>query len=425
MRDRSRSFGGRFRSIAGGGDAVVPTLLSAVINSIGATVTLTFSEITNGHAGFSFSGGTATSTYSSGDGGLTKTFTTTGFPPYLEGEVITLSYVPGNVLDTAGNALAAFSGFAVTNNSTNTRPSLVAKTVSANGTTVTLTFSESVSGGAGGGFSLNNNGSVALTYVSGNGTSTLVFTAASTVYATDIPTLDYTPGSIADTTGALMAAVSGASVTNNSTVGYALIAHTFVAGTANGGTTPQIVTTGANLIVIGVPYFIGAGTPILANEITDSASNTWQALTDYNTALDGGVRLFYCFNPNTSGTHTFTVAHTGEFPSLYVLAYSGSAGSPDQQAGTSGQSGGTIQPGSITPGFAHELIVTIIYTTSTATPTIDSGYTVIDNAVFNSGVSIGGAIAYKVQSAAAAVNPTWTVSSGAIQASCTASFKAA
>jgi len=95
-----------------------PTLVSAIVPAAGTTCTLTFSTTTSpmkpatGATGFTFSTSAITSTAASGFTHV-LTLTTT----VLSSDSPTLNYTPGNV--TGGNiaALAAFSGFVVTNNS--------------------------------------------------------------------------------------------------------------------------------------------------------------------------------------------------------------------------------------------------------------------------------------------------------------------
>lgn len=91
---------------------------SATVNTAGTQITVNASDSLTNRNGFTVAGmsPSATLTYVSGDGtaALVFSFSRT----ILAGETVTLSYTPGNVVDSAGTALAAFTGFAVTNNST-------------------------------------------------------------------------------------------------------------------------------------------------------------------------------------------------------------------------------------------------------------------------------------------------------------------
>lgn len=107
-------------------DLAPPTVSSAIVTTdVGDTaeiITLTFSKTvtgpTTGNNGFtlSLSGGPTTVSYSSGEGGATRTF---ALGRRIDSsEVLTIAYSPGTVVATINEQpLAAFSGTAVTNNS--------------------------------------------------------------------------------------------------------------------------------------------------------------------------------------------------------------------------------------------------------------------------------------------------------------------
>jgi len=119
------------------------------------------------------------------------------------------------------NSIAVFSNPADT-----TPPTLVSSTVAANGTTLTNVYSENVTHGNGLGHSLS--GPNVATYVSGTGTTTLVFSLASVVLSGATPTAVYASatGTTADLAANVLASYSGQSVTNNSTQGADVTAPT-------------------------------------------------------------------------------------------------------------------------------------------------------------------------------------------------------
>lgn len=201
-----------------------------------------------------------------------------------------------------------------------------------------------------------------------------------------------------------------------------LLASTSFAGPA--ATSPAIDTAGTDLLVAFFGYH-GSG----ANSVpafTDSAGNTWQtaeaAAGNYHAAC-----LFYVPKPVlTSAAHTITLTN-GISPYWFGVfaAWSGSAAAPLDQANGIAPSGTdtSIQPGSITPAQGGELILSGTQVYSASAPTIDSGFTIVANLAGSA--SYGGGLAYLEQSAAAAVNPTWSWT-GACQSPCAiASFKAA
>jgi hypothetical protein len=213
-------------------DVTAPTVSSATINTAGTTITFAFDEsvvatISTGFA-LTMSGGAVTATYSSGTGSSSLVYTLSRTVQY--GEAGTHAYTqPGNGLaDPSGNDLATYSGATVTNNSTDgqdvTAPTVSTRTVGANGTTFTIACSETVSVGAGGngGFALtptNGGAAVTLSYASGSGSSSLVYTASRAITRNETLTLAYVqPGNgIEDAAGNDLASFSGAAVTNNST----------------------------------------------------------------------------------------------------------------------------------------------------------------------------------------------------------------
>jgi hypothetical protein len=119
---QSRGYSFGIASSRSGGDATAPTLVSATIAADGLTWALVFSEAVTGLAGyvaeFTLDGsvlGADFLNYQSGNGTATLAFT--GNSPIVTAEVVTLDYTGPLVEDLAGNDLANFAGFSVTNNS--------------------------------------------------------------------------------------------------------------------------------------------------------------------------------------------------------------------------------------------------------------------------------------------------------------------
>lgn len=209
----------------------------------------------------------------------------------------------------------------------------------------------------------------------------------------------------------------------------ALLTHTAAGSTtSNNVTTTGIDTSGANLVVIAVTGY--GGTAIAP---TDSKSNTWTGLTLQVTTGTARSRLFYC-SPCTVGSgHTFTITTTGGYPSLAVASFSNIlASSPsDVETGAITNSGTTLSTGSITPSQNNELIVSGIAAGATGDPdggvakTIGAGMAIIDQVLYGGGTHLSGGLAYKVQTAATAINPAWSWAATSDAAVTIASFKAA
>ena len=175
------------------------------------------------------------------------------------------SYITYNcrATDAAGN----FSGdaviaYAMADNEDTDAPTMSTQAIGADGRTLTLTFSEAVTIGAGGngGFVLTNGDSeaISLTYVSGAGSTTLTYQTTACVPSTDTFTagLVYTQptNGIEDLAGNDLASFSGAgakTVTNGSTQSCDLATSLFTHGeTAPSGTS----NNSGNAVNLGVKF---------------------------------------------------------------------------------------------------------------------------------------------------------------------------
>jgi len=154
------------------------------------------------------------------------------------------------------------------------------------------------------------------------------------------------------------------------------------------------------------------------NTVTDSKSNSYTALNAISNTLS---QLFYVSVPTVGSGHTFTAASL--VGNLQVEAWSGAASSSpfDVQNATVGTAT-TVQPGSITPSQNNSLIVTGVGAQNTQTFSINSSFTISDQ-WGGSGNAVPGAMAYFVQSTAAAINPTWTETGSGVMTATIAAFK--
>lgn len=187
----------------------------------------------------------------------------------------------------------------------------------------------------------------------------------------------------------------------------ALVAHTLTTGSSSGGTSPAVDTTGASLLVFSIAQ---QGTDVT---VSDSKTNSWTGLTVYGSTTK--CRIFYVASPIVGTGHTFTVSGTSTFSIGFVAAFSGvKLTTPfESQSGATGTT--TIQAGSVTPAENGALVIAALAggaTFSTLSLTIGSGFTRTDAASYITSTNYGGALAYLVQSTAAAVNPTWNPASG-------------
>lgn len=190
------------------------------------------------------------------------------------------------------------------------------------------------------------------------------------------------------------------------------------AGSSDGSTvtTGAIDTTGATFLIAVVSGFGTAPT------LSDSKSNSWTALTERGLG-SAAEKLFYVVSGTVGSGHTFTA--NNNFPSVAVIAFSGSHASPfDAETGAGGSSS-TLQPGSITPAEDNELLVTGLSWNNANAASINGGFSIATQVAIAGGQHLAVAIAYLIQTTAAAANPTWTVTSGNDLATGMAAFKAA
>jgi hypothetical protein len=194
----------------------------------------------------------------------------------------------------------------------------------------------------------------------------------------------------------------------------------------NGGTSGTTNTTGADLIVLALKWE-GAGPPA----ISDSKSNTWNALTTYVAGGSRRIALYYAINPTVGSGHTFTATLTG---GKVMLALEGFAGSDltapfDVEDGKGDVFSATIQAATgITPSVAGCAVVSAQFTQSnTGVSSVDSSFIKTDNQDGFATSSEDIAIAYIIQGSASAVNPTWTQAAGTsvYEGTALASFKPA
>lgn len=205
-----------------------------------------------------------------------------------------------------------------------------------------------------------------------------------------------------------------------------LVSHTIEGsgGTGDTFTTPAINTGSATLIVIGITEYAGT-----TNTLSDSQSNTWTCVGPTTTGNATQNRVCYVASPTTNGSHTFTL--TCPSPCYGVLAVAAFAGTDtvpyDQDAVSGGTSGSSKQPGSITPSVNNELVVSVLTWENTDTVAVDSSMTITDQMRLNlpAAVHYSGALAYIVQTSAAAINPNWSWTNAEYSVARVSSFKEA
>ena len=204
---------------------------------------------------------------------------------------------------------------------------------------------------------------------------------------------------------------------------YALLSNRGDSLGANGGTSGTIDTTGADLIVASVSRYSGAG----ALTFSDSAGNTWTAITESAGSSDAFQRIYYVQAPTTSATHSFTVSGTNVFSAVAVAAFSGSASNPiDFDVENFAQNVPSL-PTHYTPNFNNELIVYgAAWDTASGSPiSVNQSFLITDQVAPVGGVSYGVALTYKIQGTLTAETVTISFSSNVIGNGTVAGFQAA
>lgn len=176
------------------------------------------------------------------------------------------------------------------------------------------------------------------------------------------------------------------------------------AGALNGATTSAIDTTGAKLIVVAYAYNNGV-TPTL----TDSAGNTWTALTASSNGSTRSTRLYYCINPTTSASHTFTFGPSSVLGSIVVSAWSASGNvAYDKEVGGHANGSGVTVAGAsvgVTPANNNSLLVTAFgFGASAVTASAGSGWALIDAQNGAASTNFGVGALYQVQTTAATID---------------------
>jgi hypothetical protein len=187
----------------------------------------------------------------------------------------------------------------------------------------------------------------------------------------------------------------------------ALIAHASSSSagcTSAPAVTSALNTTGANFLVMTISDY---GVSSALSAVSDSKGNTWIHLTNYNNAQDN-TTIWYAKNATVGTNHTFSAS--GSCISISVMAFSNmdTANPFDVQNGNGCISCSTLQTGSVTPSTDYSLIVATLGSNGFGViPSINLGFTRLDFKLNNNTET--NANAYLIQTTAASVNPTWTV----------------
>lgn len=183
---------------------------------------------------------------------------------------------------------------------------------------------------------------------------------------------------------------------------FSLVAHSTGANTA----TTAVDTTGATLLIAFINNFSG-GAPVVG----DNKGNTWVQI---GTTLANGSTIssfWYVTGPLVVGSgHTVIGGGAGFYSICFQAWYANGRASPLDLTSQAA----AFQAGSVTPSQDNELLVAACAPLDTQSASaISGGFTISDNVAYAPGVNEATALAYLIQTSAAAANPTWTASGGA------------
>lgn len=191
----------------------------------------------------------------------------------------------------------------------------------------------------------------------------------------------------------------------------------------DGGTTPNIDTTGCDFFWAAMEGQIGGSTPT----ITDNKSNIWHSLTLATGAGFTAAIIFWCVPTSVGAGHQFTFnppVSAGAYPGCFISGYSGvDQTSPlDHDAGDPGNAGASS---AWTPGVAGALVVGIIANFTGNVTSVASPLTLDVHQPLTGGTNYDGAISYVIQTTAVSVTVDYTATWGGRGSVAAASFKPA
>lgn len=186
---------------------------------------------------------------------------------------------------------------------------------------------------------------------------------------------------------------------------FTLIANEIKGNDFAGATTDAANTTGANLLVAATHWYSGGTTPTF----TDSKGNTWTALTQRGIG-NSCVRIYYCIPTSVGSGHTFSAVGSNSYAVVSMSAWSGAASSSvfDTENGASGGNVSSLDSGAVSPSQDDSLIISVV-THGMGTTTVSGGsLATTDTWDSVTSASMGGAMAYEIQTTATSRAASWS-----------------
>lgn len=199
--------------------------------------------------------------------------------------------------------------------------------------------------------------------------------------------------------------------------------YTFLAAAEAYGTTPGVDSTGATMMFVAVGWHTAMG----VGDITDNKGNTITIVESSD--ADAAVSLGFCENPIVGTGHTVTAASgvQGGVVALFVSGGSNSA-HQDSSANSSTSNVTSQQPGALTASATNQIAVAAmgmrpsLGNSDEASFAVDSSFTLAGTlSTLGTGPTApkyGVALAYLIDPALSAINPTfsWTGANAAAAA---------
>ena len=186
----------------------------------------------------------------------------------------------------------------------------------------------------------------------------------------------------------------------------ALVSHLFFQ-IANTHTSASFDSSGATLMTVELGTNTGTSTVV-----SDNKGNTYVKRVN---KVNGSVtaQIYDCLTPTVGTGHTVTVTNSSFYTAL-IQSWSGfTAGAVFDTSNSNSTTGTSCTSGSVTPAASGSLLICIGVPPdhSSGVMSVDSGFTIIDQAQYLGGVAEGGCASYLVQTSATAENPStsgWT-----------------
>jgi hypothetical protein len=180
--------------------------------------------------------------------------------------------------------------------------------------------------------------------------------------------------------------------------------------------SPAVDSTGADLVLYIQTYRPGTTNNITGTDSKGNAAAAWHSVGPYTLGTNGaGVILWYLQGGSVGTGHTITTNGSNGFGTAFLYAFSGSAATPLDQNNGATAAATSVSP-SLTPTQTNELVIAVFCSDPSSIGTCtnsQSGMTLLNAVNSVQFTSWGGAVAYQIQTSAAAVSPTFSATGAA------------